>query len=52
MDSLIDVFKTFVGSNTLVHVETFEDEDALITLQDIAGFDVGRSFFFTKRSHV
>lgn len=47
-DSVIELFKTTVGGDTLTHVKTFEDADVIVTPNDISGSSDGESFFFTN----
>ena len=46
-DSVIELFRTTIGSDTLIHIKTFES-DVLITPNDISGSADGDSFFFTN----
>jgi hypothetical protein len=48
-DSVIELFKTTVGGNSLVHVKTFKDS-VIYTPNDITGSPDGDSFFFTNDS--
>lgn len=45
-DSAIELFKTTIGSDTLVHIKTFEDENVIITPNDLSGSADDDSFFF------
>ncbi|KAF5370703.1 hypothetical protein D9758_002025 [Tetrapyrgos nigripes] len=47
-DSVIEIFKTRVGSSSLAHVNTVEDSTVLTTPNDVTGFSDGKSFFFTN----
>jgi len=47
-DSVIELFKTLVGSDSLVHVKTFEDASVIQTPNSISGSPDGNSFFFTN----
>lgn len=47
-DSVIELFKTTVGGDTLTHVKTFWDPSVITTPNDISGSPEGDSFFFTN----
>jgi sugar lactone lactonase YvrE len=46
-DSSIEIFKTTVGSETLTHITTIEDQ-VIITPNDLVGSPDGKSFYFTN----
>lgn len=46
-DSVIEIFETRVGSNTLTHITTVE-HSTIITPNDLIGFDDGKSFYVTN----
>ncbi|RDB16671.1 Serum paraoxonase/arylesterase 2 [Hypsizygus marmoreus] len=46
-DSSIEVFKAIIGSDTLVHIKTVEDE-VILTPNDVVGYPDGQSFYFTN----
>jgi hypothetical protein len=46
-DSSIEIFKTTVGSETLTHITTVEDQ-VIITPNDLVGSPDGKSFYFTN----
>ncbi|KAG9316357.1 hypothetical protein JVU11DRAFT_2390 [Chiua virens] len=47
-DSVIEVFKTRIGSNTLEHVRTFQDPNVIVTPNDVVGSPDGKSIYFTN----
>ncbi|KIJ18903.1 hypothetical protein PAXINDRAFT_128102 [Paxillus involutus ATCC 200175] len=47
-NSVIELFKTQSGSNTLEHVKTFEDPLVLLTPNDVVGSPDGKSCHFTN----
>ena len=47
-DSVIEVFSTELGSDTLFHVKTVHDPRVIITPNDVSGSPDGNSFFFTN----
>lgn len=47
LDSVIEVFKTKVGSTSLQHIKTVEDK-VIDTPNDVVGAPDGKSFFFTN----
>jgi len=46
-DSVVEIFKTTVGGNTLTHVKTVRSP-VIDTPNDVVGFPDGRSFYFTN----
>jgi len=46
-DSVVEIFKTTVGGNTLTHMRTFESP-IINTPNDLAGSPDGKSFYFTN----
>ncbi|KAI0256143.1 serum paraoxonase/arylesterase [Lactifluus subvellereus] len=46
-DSVVEIFKTKVGGNTLTHVKTVEDS-VIDTPNDVIGYSDGRGFYFTN----
>lgn len=46
-DSVIEVFKTAIGSTNLTHIKTVEDS-IIITPNDLVGSADGKSFYFTN----
>ncbi|KAF8482765.1 hypothetical protein DFH94DRAFT_729488 [Russula ochroleuca] len=46
-DSVVEIFKTTVGGNTLTHVRTIESP-IIDTPNDVVGSSDGRSFYFTN----
>ncbi|EGN99778.1 hypothetical protein SERLA73DRAFT_179982 [Serpula lacrymans var. lacrymans S7.3] len=46
-DSVIEVFKTRLGSDVLTHVQTYADQ-IIITPNDVVGSSDGNSFYFTN----
>ncbi|KAI9442366.1 hypothetical protein H4582DRAFT_1928015 [Lactarius indigo] len=46
-NSVVEIFKTTVGGNTLTHVRTVEDP-AIDTPNDLVGSSDGKSFYFTN----
>jgi len=46
-DSVVEVFKTIVGGNTLTHVRTIESP-IISTPNDVVGSSDGKSFYFTN----
>ncbi|THU95632.1 calcium-dependent phosphotriesterase [Dendrothele bispora CBS 962.96] len=46
-DSVIEIFKTKVGSSSLAHVTTVEDP-VISTPNDLIGYPDGKSFYFTN----
>lgn len=46
-DSVVEIFKTTVGGNTLTHVKTVKSP-VIDTPNDVVGFPDGRSFYFTN----
>ncbi|KAJ3887484.1 hypothetical protein GG344DRAFT_90470 [Lentinula edodes] len=56
-DSVIEIFKTTVSGNQLVHIKTVRDSNIISTPNDVAGDANGKGFYFTndhgfKVSHV
>ncbi|KAJ3915067.1 hypothetical protein F5877DRAFT_92430 [Lentinula edodes] len=56
-DSVIEVFKTTVSGDQLVHIKTVRDPNVISTPNDVAGDADGKGFYFTndhgfKVSHV
>jgi arylesterase/paraoxonase len=47
-DSVIEVFKTRIGSSTLEHLRTFQDPAVVITPNDVVGSPDGKSVHFTN----
>ncbi|EIW83168.1 calcium-dependent phosphotriesterase [Coniophora puteana RWD-64-598 SS2] len=47
-DSVIEIFETRQGSETLEHVRTVHDPEVIITPNDVMGSSDGKSFFFTN----
>ncbi|KAH7888581.1 hypothetical protein F5I97DRAFT_2003355 [Phlebopus sp. FC_14] len=47
-DSVIELFETQLGGNTLKHIKTFEDPTVIITPNDVVGSPDGKSFHFTN----
>ncbi|EJD43579.1 calcium-dependent phosphotriesterase [Auricularia subglabra TFB-10046 SS5] len=47
-DSVIEIFKTRVGSSTLYHLHTFRDEKVIITPNDVSGSPDGKSVYYTN----
>ncbi|KIJ67908.1 hypothetical protein HYDPIDRAFT_107441 [Hydnomerulius pinastri MD-312] len=47
-DSVIELFETQVGGNTLKHLKTFEDSTVILTPNDVVGSPDGKSFHFTN----
>ena len=47
-NSVIEVFRTVVGSDTLVHVTTFEDPEVVYTPNSVSGSPDGDWAFFTN----
>lgn len=46
-DSVVEIFKTKVGSSTLTHVKTVEDS-VISTPNDVIGYGNGKSFYVTN----
>ncbi|KIK67334.1 hypothetical protein GYMLUDRAFT_37431 [Collybiopsis luxurians FD-317 M1] len=46
-DSVIEIFKTVAGSDTLLHIRTVRDP-AIIEPNDVTGFGDGKRFYFTN----
>jgi hypothetical protein len=46
-DSVVEIFKTTVGGNTLTHLRTIESP-IIDTPNDLVGSSDGRSFYFTN----
>lgn len=46
-DSVIEIFKTTLGGDTLTHIRTVQDT-IILTPNDIVGSSNGRSFYFTN----
>lgn len=46
-DSVVEIFETRVSSSILTHIKTVEDP-AIITPNDVIGFDDGKSFYVTN----
>ncbi|KAL0956031.1 hypothetical protein HGRIS_002204 [Hohenbuehelia grisea] len=46
-DSVIEIFRTSIGSSTLTHVKTVEDP-VIDTPNDVVGYSDGKSFHFTN----
>jgi hypothetical protein len=47
-DSVIEVFSTKLGSDTLLHIKTVRDPRIIVTPNDVSGSPDGNSFFFTN----
>jgi len=47
-DSVIEVFRTHIESNTLEHVRTFQDSAVVVTPNDVVGSPDGKSVHFTN----
>ncbi|KAF9222534.1 calcium-dependent phosphotriesterase [Gyrodon lividus] len=47
-DSVIELFKTQIGSSTLEHVKTFQDPLTILTPNDVVGSPDGKSCHFTN----
>ena len=47
-DSVIEIFETNVGSESLKHVKTFDDRTVLFKPNDVLGSADGKSFYFTN----
>jgi hypothetical protein len=47
-DSVIEVFKTTLGSATMTHVRTFDDPAVVVTPNDVVGSSDGKGVFFTN----
>ncbi|KAF9244912.1 hypothetical protein BU15DRAFT_85756 [Melanogaster broomeanus] len=47
-DSVIELFKTQIGSNTLEHVRAFQDLSVVVTPNDVVGSPDGKSCHFTN----
>ncbi|KZV93626.1 calcium-dependent phosphotriesterase [Exidia glandulosa HHB12029] len=47
-DSVIDVFKTRLGSKKLEHLRTFRDPAVIIAPNNVVGSPDGKSFYFTN----
>ncbi|KAI9572177.1 hypothetical protein HD554DRAFT_2015273 [Boletus coccyginus] len=47
-DSVIEVFRTHIESNTLEHVRTFQDPAVVVTPNDVVGSPDGKSVHFTN----
>ncbi|KAF9029514.1 calcium-dependent phosphotriesterase [Hymenopellis radicata] len=46
--STVEVFRTFVGSDTLTHISTVDDPVHMLVPNDVLGSSDGKSFFFTN----
>ncbi|KAJ3802966.1 hypothetical protein GGU11DRAFT_763364 [Lentinula aff. detonsa] len=46
-DSVVEIFKTVAGGDTLVHLKTVRDP-AIVSPNDLAGFSDGKRFYFTN----
>ncbi|KAJ4483329.1 hypothetical protein J3R30DRAFT_1765689 [Lentinula aciculospora] len=46
-DTVVEIFKTSAGGDTLVHMKTVRDS-AIISPNDVAGFSDGKRFYFTN----
>jgi hypothetical protein len=46
-DSVIEIFKTTLGSDTLTHIKTVQDT-VIFTPNDVVGSSDGKSFYFTN----
>ncbi|KAJ3926003.1 MAG: hypothetical protein NXY57DRAFT_780109 [Lentinula lateritia] len=56
-DSVVEIFKTTVSGNQLVHIKTVRDSNIILSPNDVAGDANGKGFYFTndhsfKISHV
>ena len=47
-DSVIEVFRTHIGSTVLEHVRTFQDPGVVVTPNDVVGSPDGKSVHFTN----
>ncbi|KAF9519708.1 hypothetical protein BS47DRAFT_1336806 [Hydnum rufescens UP504] len=47
-DSVIEIFSTTLGSNTLTHVKTFRDPEVIITPNSVSWSPDGDSLYFTN----
>jgi arylesterase / paraoxonase len=46
-DSVIEIFKTTIGGEALIHIKTVEDP-IIVTPNDVVGSADGKSFYFTN----
>jgi arylesterase / paraoxonase len=51
-DSVIEIFKTTLGSNTLEYLTTVEDPSIIITPNGVSGSADGKSFYITNERSV
>jgi len=47
-NSVIEIFRTTVGSNTLIHLKTVDNPNVIVTPNDVSGSPDGDSFYFTN----
>ncbi|PPR05896.1 hypothetical protein CVT24_006637, partial [Panaeolus cyanescens] len=51
-DSVVEIFKTTIGSKDVTHLKTVEDPSVIISPNDLVGSPDGKSFYFTNDNGV